>query len=353
MAQITIPEVLARVAQISERCFAVTGETVAEAVTSLCELHPGLREHLYHDNGSLKDHFLFVVGSRACTPETGLGRDDELAVMLATSGGTGSSPEGCLSAAERARFARHIVLPQVGEAGQLRLRESRVLIVGTGGLGSPIAMYLAAAGVGTIGLCDFDTVDESNLQRQIVHSVSNVGKRKVDSARERLVQINEAVTIRVHDAPFSDENAIDMARQYDVVVDGCDNYQTRYAINDACWQLGKPYVYGSIHQFHGQASVFVPGSGPCYRCLYPSQPPLAISPNAHNKGVFGVLPGIVGVVEATEALKLLLGIGDLLIGRLLTYDALPMRFAEIAFSARATCTVCAGRTASADARIAA
>lgn len=238
------------------------------------------------------------------------------------------------------RYSRHLIMPEVGLHGQERLKDSSVLCVGTGGLGSPLAMYLAAAGVGRIGLVDFDVVDESNLHRQILHGSSDVGKRKVQSARETLSEVNSHVEVELHDVRLDSGNALDILGDYDVIADGTDNFPTRYLVNDACVMLGKPNAYGSIFRFEGQASVFCHPDGPCYRCLYPEPPPPGLVPSCAEGGVLGILPGLIGVVQATEAVKLLLGIGEPLVGRLLLYDALAMGFREMKVRRDPACPVC-------------
>ena len=225
-------------------------------------------------------------------------------------------------------------------AGQERLRAARVLLVGLGGLGSPSAMYLAAAGVGTLGLVEFDTVDESNLQRQIIHGTADIGRPKIDSAADRLRDINPTVALELHRAPLTVDNALALIRAYDVVVDGTDNFSTRYLVNDACVMTGTPNVYGSVFRFEGQASVFATKAGPCYRCLHPEPPPAGLIPNCAEAGVLGVLPGVIGVIQATEAIKLITGIGEPLIGRFLLYDALRMRIREITLRRDPECPVC-------------
>jgi molybdopterin/thiamine biosynthesis adenylyltransferase/rhodanese-related sulfurtransferase len=241
---------------------------------------------------------------------------------------------------ELVRYSRHILLPEVGLAGQRRLRESSVLIVGAGGLGSPIGYYLAAAGVGRIGLSDFDRVDLSNLQRQILYGTDDVGRQKVDAARARLAQINPHVDVTIHPGRLSAANALGILGDYDVVIDGTDNFPTRYLVNDACVMLGKPNVYGSIFRFEGQVSVFWKPKGPCYRCLYPEPPGAGAVPNCAEAGVLGVLPGTIGSLQATEAIKLLLGKGEGLIGRLLLFDALEMRFRELRLRRDPSCPLC-------------
>ncbi len=238
------------------------------------------------------------------------------------------------------RYSRHFLLDEVGEKGQRKLLRSKVLLIGAGGLGSPTALYLAAAGVGTIGLMDADVVDLSNLQRQVLHTTADIGKPKVESGARALSALNPDVTVVRHQERIDVDNALDIVSEYDVVVDGSDNFGTRYLVNDACYLAGKPHVHGSIFQFEGMASVFAPNKGPCYRCIYPTPPPAGLVPSCAEAGVLGVLPGIVGVVQATETVKLLLGIGDPLIGRLLTYDALGMRFREVKLRRDPACPLC-------------
>ena len=231
-----------------------------------------------------------------------------------------------LTPSERIRYARHLILPEVGEVGQERLKRRSALIVGAGGLGSPVGLYLAAAGVGRIGIVDFDDVDGSNLHRQVLYGTSDVGRPKLEAARARLHDLNPEIVIETHSAALTSENALDILINYDVVVDGTDNFPTRYLVNDACVLLGKPNVYGSIFRFEGQASVFSAVDGPCYRCLYPEPPPAHLVPSCAEGGVLGVLPGVIGTIQATEAIKLLTGIGETLVGRLLLFDALRMSF---------------------------
>ncbi len=246
-----------------------------------------------------------------------------------------------LSNEEITRYSRHLILPEFGMAGQRRVKQGSVLLIGTGGLGSPLALYLAAAGVGHIGLVDFDVVDESNLQRQIVHGTSTIGVRKTESAKQRLHDLNPNVDVTTYETQITSENAFEIMRPYDVIVDGTDNFPTRYLTNDASVMLGKPNVYGSIFRFEGQATVFYPKEGgPCYRCLYPEPPPPGLVPSCAEGGVLGVLPGVIGTIQATEAVKLLAGIGDPLIGRLMLYDALSMRFRELKLRRNPNCPVC-------------
>jgi len=252
------------------------------------------------------------------------------------------SPNGAvqLSNEEISRYSRHLIMPEVALDGQKQLKQAKVLTVGTGGLGSPLAMYLAAAGIGTIGIVDFDVVDESNLQRQILHGTSDVGRPKVESARDRIEDINPNVNVVVHEEALTSENALDIFADYDVIVDGTDNFPTRYLVNDACVLLGKPNVYGSIFRFEGQASVFWAEEGPCYRCLYPEPPPPGLVPSCAEGGVLGILPGAIGTIQATETVKLILGIGEPLIGRLMLYDALGMSFREMKLRKDPNCPVC-------------
>jgi sulfur-carrier protein adenylyltransferase/sulfurtransferase len=252
------------------------------------------------------------------------------------------SPNGAveLSNEEIARYSRHLIMPEVALNGQKKLKAAKVLTVGTGGLGSPLALYLAAAGVGTIGIVDFDVVDESNLQRQIIHGTSDVGRPKVESAHDKIKDINPNVEVRVHEEALASENALEIFRDYDVIVDGTDNFPTRYLVNDACVLLGKPNVYGSIFRFEGQASVFWAEAGPCYRCLYPAPPPPGLVPSCAEGGVLGILPGAIGVVQATETVKLILGIGEPLVGRLMLYDALGMSFREMKLRKDPNCPIC-------------
>lgn len=245
-----------------------------------------------------------------------------------------------LTTDELSRYSRHIILPEVGIEGQRKLKAARVLCVGTGGLGSPLAFYLAAAGIGTLGLVDFDVVDASNLQRQIIHSTKDIGRKKLDSAEEKLKALNPALNVVKHETMLSSANALEILKDYDIVADGTDNFPTRYLVNDACVLLGKPNVYGSIFRFEGQASVFATQEGPCYRCLYPEPPPPGLVPSCAEGGVLGILPGLVGVIQATEVIKLILGGGSPLIGRLLLVDALGMRFRELKLRKNPECPVC-------------
>jgi molybdopterin/thiamine biosynthesis adenylyltransferase/rhodanese-related sulfurtransferase len=245
-----------------------------------------------------------------------------------------------LSNEEIARYSRHLIMPEVALDGQKKLKSARVLTIGAGGLGAPLAMYLAAAGVGTIGVVDFDVVDESNLQRQIIHGTSDIGRPKMESARDTILDINPNVKVEAFEEALTSENALEIFEDFDIIVDGTDNFPTRYLVNDACVLLGKPNVYGSIFRFEGQASVFYAEEGPCYRCLYPEPPPPGLVPSCAEGGVLGILPGAIGTIQATETVKLILGIGEPLIGRLLLYDALGMTFREMKLRKDPSCPVC-------------
>jgi len=260
---------------------------------------------------------------------------------MATASSPFSLPE--LTSADLSRYSRHLILPEVGMEGQQKLKAARVLCVGAGGLGSPLALYLTAAGVGTLGLVDFDVVDASNLQRQIIHSTKDVGRKKLDSAGERVLALNPSLNLVKHEVMLSSANALEILKDYDIVADGTDNFPTRYLVNDACVLLGKPNVYGSIFRFEGQASVFATREGPCYRCLYSDPPPPGMVPSCAEGGVLGILPGLIGVVQATEVIKLILGQGEPLIGRLLLVDALSMRFRELKLRKNPDCPVCGSR----------
>lgn len=257
---------------------------------------------------------------------------------MATATETTPLPE--LTTDDLSRYSRHLILPEVGMEGQRKLKAARVLCVGTGGLGSPLAFYLAAAGIGTLGLIDFDVVDASNLQRQIIHSTKDIGRKKLDSAAEKLTALNPALNVIKHETMLTSANALDILKDYDIVADGTDNFPTRYLVNDACVLLGKPNAYASIFRFEGQASVFGAEDGPCYRCAYPEPPPPGLVPSCAEGGVLGILPGLLGVIQATEVIKLILGKGNPLIGRLLLVDALAMRFREVKLRRNPECPVC-------------
>lgn len=245
-----------------------------------------------------------------------------------------------LSHEEIQRYSRHLIMPEVGLSGQKKLKAASVLLIGTGGLGSPLAIYLAAAGIGKIGLVDYDVVDRTNLHRQIIHGTASVGQLKVESAKARMLDVNPDIEVVTYNEPFTSENAMQIAKDYDVIVDGTDNFPTRYLTNDVCVLLGKPNVYGSIFRFEGQASVFYAKEGPCYRCLFPEPPPPGLVPSCAEGGVLGILPGTIGTIQATETIKLILGVGEPLIGKLLLYDALAMTFEEVKLRKNPNCVVC-------------
>ena len=321
--------------------------TVGQLLERLAAEHGGLRGHLFAEDGRLRSFVNVFVNDRDIRhlgrQDTPVGPDDTVSIVPSIAGGEGSAvaeqlPE--LSHEEILRYSRHLILPDVGVEGQRKLKAARVLLVGAGGLGSPAALYLAAAGVGTLGIVDFDVVDRTNLQRQILHGTSQLGRPKLESARERLHDINPHVRVETFETRLTSERALDIIRDFDVVADGTDNFPTRYLVNDACVLLGKPNVYGSIFRFEGQASVFYAKEGPCYRCLYPEPPPPGLVPSCAEGGVLGVLPGIIGSIQALETLKLLLGAGDTLIGRLLLFDALQLRFRELRLEKDPACPVC-------------
>jgi molybdopterin/thiamine biosynthesis adenylyltransferase/rhodanese-related sulfurtransferase/molybdopterin converting factor small subunit len=324
----------------------VAGQTVGDVLTALTVRYEGLRRHLYADDGRLRSFVNVYVNDddiRYLDREaTLLQPSDTISIVPSVAGGAPGVAVGTpeLTSEEYARYSRHVILPEVGVDGQRRLKAGRVLCVGAGGLGSPAALYLAAAGVGTIGLIDFDAVDASNLQRQILHGTGDVGRSKLASARARLADLNPNVHVETFETALTSANALEILRGYDVVLDGTDNFATRYLVNDACVLLGIPNAYGSIFRFEGQASVFATTAGPCYRCLYPEPPPPGLVPSCAEGGVLGVLPGVIGTIQATEALKILLGAGGGLAGRLLLYDAWHMRFRELTLRRDAGCPVC-------------
>jgi MoaD family protein len=323
------------------------GKTVGEVLRNLTTRYTDLQRHLYGDNGNLRSFVNIYVNDEdiryLSREETALRDGDVISIVPSVAGGSGaaSTIESTeLTNDEVQRYSRHLIMPEVGVEGQKKLKAGRVLCIGAGGLGSPAALYLAAAGVGTLGLVDFDAVDASNLQRQILHGTPDVGRPKLQSARERLSALNPGVRIETFETTLTSKNALELFRDFDVVLDGTDNFATRYLVNDACVLTGKPNAYGSIFRFEGQASVFASKSGPCYRCLYPEPPPPGLVPSCAEGGVLGVLPGVIGTIQATEAIKLILGVGQPLIGRLLLYDALGMRFRELKLRRDPACPVC-------------
>ncbi len=322
----------------------VEGKTVGEALDRIAADFPGLRKQLYTNDGRLRVFINVYVNDEDIRylqkDQTPLKEMDEIRLIPSIAGGTATVEEAGLNPAEVQRYSRHLILPEVGLEGQLRLKAGRVLAIGAGGLGSPLTLYLAAAGVGKIGIVDFDTVDISNLQRQVLHGSDSIGKPKLQSAKERLSALNPEVKLELYPTKLTSENALAILGDYDVIVDGTDNFPTRYLVNDACVLLGKPNVYGSIFRFEGQASVFGMPEGPCYRCLYPEPPPPGLVPSCAEGGVLGILPGTIGVIQATETVKLLLGIGETLSGRLLLFDALHMKFRELKLRKDPDCPIC-------------
>src|SRR5437870_1628539 len=328
----------------------VKGATVGEALSALTSQHQDLRRNLYNDEGKLRSFVNVYLNdedirylSKEATP---VKESDTISIVPSIAGGSAldtMAAPATLSKDEILRYSRHLIMLEVGMDGQLKLKSAKVLLIGTGGLGAPLGLYLAAAGVGRIGLVDFDVVDYTNLQRQVIHGTKDVGRKKLDSAADSMLDINPFVKIDRHEVAITSENAFDIIRDYDIVVDGTDNFPTRYLVNDACVLLGKPNVYGSIFRFDGQATVFFPPHGPCYRCLYPEPPPPDLVPNCAEGGVLGILPGLIGVVQATETVKLILGAGKPLIGRLLLYDALELRFRELKLEKDPDCPVCGPR----------
>jgi molybdopterin/thiamine biosynthesis adenylyltransferase/rhodanese-related sulfurtransferase/molybdopterin converting factor small subunit len=324
------------------------GGTVGEVLSSLTARYGELKRHLYGDDGKLR-HFVNVYVNdddiryleRDATP---LKAGDVISIVPSVAGGAPVSeaatalPE--LTNDEIQRYSRHLILPEVGVDGQRKLKGGRVLCVGAGGLGSPAALYLAAAGIGTLGIIDFDAVDASNLQRQILHTTKDVGRSKLQSARDRVTALNPGVKVETYETALTSKNALEIFRDYDVILDGTDNFATRYLVNDACVILRKPNAYGSIFRFEGQASVFATKNGPCYRCLYPEPPPPGLVPSCAEGGVLGVLPGVIGTIQATETIKLILGAPNTLAGRLLLYDAWNMKFRELKLRRDPECPVC-------------
>jgi molybdopterin/thiamine biosynthesis adenylyltransferase/rhodanese-related sulfurtransferase/molybdopterin converting factor small subunit len=324
----------------------VPGTTVAEALAGLVAKHGGLRRHLFDEAGRLRS-FVNVYRNDEdvrylAKDATPLAEDDALSIVPSIAGGSASTPADVagLSNEEIRRYSRHLIMPEVGLEGQKKLKAARVLAIGTGGLGSPLSLYLAAAGVGTLGLVDFDVVDDSNLQRQVLFGTKDVGRSKLEAAAERLKDLNPNVNVVPFEERLTSENALRIFRDFDIVADGTDNFPTRYLVNDACVLTGKPNVYASIFRFEGQASIFWAQKGPCYRCLYSEPPPAGLVPSCAEGGVLGILPGLLGVLQATEVVKLILGTGEPLIGRLLLVDALSMRFRELKLRKNPDCVIC-------------
>lgn len=328
----------------------VSAGSVQEILDQIRSAHGKLEPHLFGEDGRLRSFVNVFVNDRdirsLANEATQVAAGDEVTIVPSIAGGaTAVKPSDLpeLSHEEVLRYSRHLILPEVGPTGQRRLKASSVLLIGAGGLGSPAALYLAAAGVGRIGLVDFDRVDETNLQRQIVHGTGAVGSSKLESAEARLKDLNPYIRIEGFETRLTSENALDVLEGFDVIVDGTDNFPTRYLVNDASVLLGKPYVYGSIFRFEGQASIFGHPEGPCYRCLFREPPPPGLVPSCAEGGVLGVLPGIVGSIQALEAIKLLLNRGDTLVGRLLLFDALNLKFRELKLRKDPDCPVCGHR----------
>ena len=324
------------------------GADVAAVLADVDRQYPGFRDLVFGSGDVVPAHINIYVNKQEITALAGIATPvkdgDEVAVIPAMAGGSGDAPEGrrhigALTPDQVNRYSRHIIMPQVGPSGQRKIMESSILIIGAGGLGSPIAVYLALAGIGKIGVVDFDVVDLSNLQRQILHQDADVGKLKAVSAKETINAYNPDVEVVTHGVPITSENALEIIAQYDYVVNGADNFAARYLVNDACYFLKKPLIDGSILLFNGQATVYLPGQG-CYRCLYPEPPPPGLVPSCAEAGVLGALCGTVGTIQATEVLKLILGIGDSLHGRLLLYDALDMEFRQVRIRRDPNCVLC-------------
>ncbi|MBV9504912.1 MAG: molybdopterin-synthase adenylyltransferase MoeB [Acidobacteriia bacterium] len=328
----------------------VSGSTVGEVLQNLTSQFPDLRKQVFTDEGKLRSFvnvYLNDEDIRYLNKDASAAKDgDTISLVPSIAGGStlaAPPPETsseALSKDEILRYSRHLIIPEVGVEGQQKLKASKVLLVGAGGLGAPLGLYLAAAGVGRIGMVDFDVVDFTNLQRQVIHATADVGRKKLDSAAEKMQAINPHLKIVKHEVALSSENALEILKDYDLVVDGTDNFPTRYLVNDACVLLHKPNVYGSIFRFEGQATVFAYEGGPCYRCLYPEPPPPGLVPSCAEGGVLGILPGTIGLIQATETVKLILGIGEPLVGRLLLYDALGMRFRELKLRKNPGCPAC-------------
>src|ERR1051326_6240399 len=339
-----------------------SGATVGELLADLTRRHSGLKAHLYNDQGKLRSFVNVYVNDEDIRylqkEQTPVAASDTVSIIPSVAGGVETaapprrSPAGAgaelappeslpaLTNDEIKRYSRHLIMPEVGVDGQRKLKAAKVLCIGAGGLGSPVAMYLAAAGVGTLGIVDFDVVDFSNLHRQILHGTPDVGRPKLLSAKDKLHAINPEIDIQTFETALYSQNAIKLFEPFDIIVDGTDNFPTRYLVNDACVLTGKPNAYGSIFRFEGQASVFATKDGPCYRCLYPEPPPPGLVPSCAEGGVLGILPGLVGLIQATEAIKLILGAGQPLIGRLLLVDAMGMKFRELKLRKNPDCVVC-------------
>src|SRR5579875_3733477 len=346
MAKIVIPTALRQFTDQND-AVEVSAGTVGEALNQLTAQYPNIKNNLYNEQGKLRSFVNVYVDDEDIRyldkDETRLQGNETISIVPSIAGGATALAEAetaALSNEEIARYSRHLILPEVGMEGQLKLKRGKVLLIGAGGLGAPLGLYLAAAGVGRIGIVDFDVVDFTNLQRQVIHGTKDVGRKKLDSAADRMRDINPNVRIDKYEVALASDNALEILSGYDLVVDGTDNFPTRYLVNDACVILKKPNVYGSIFRFEGQATVFAYPGGPCYRCLYPEPPPPGLVPSCAEGGVLGILPGTIGLIQATEAVKLILGVGEPLVGRLLLYDALEMKFRELKLRRNPQCPVC-------------
>jgi adenylyltransferase/sulfurtransferase len=345
MAKILIPTPLRQFAD-KQDSVELSGATVGDVLKQLTSQFADLRRHLYNDEGKLRSFVNVYVNDEDIRylekDATPIKDSDTVSIVPSIAGGAVEveAPPVSLNKDEILRYSRHLIMPEVGMEGQLKLKNAKVCLIGTGGLGAPLGLYLAAAGVGRIGLVDFDVVDYTNLQRQVIHGTKDVGRKKLDSAADSMLDINPFLTIDRHEVALTSENALAILKDYDIVVDGTDNFPTRYLVNDACVLLKKPNVYGSIFRFEGQATVFAYEGGPCYRCLYPEPPPPGLVPSCAEGGVLGILPGTIGLIQATETVKLILGIGQPLKGRLLLYDALGMKFRELKLRRNPECPIC-------------
>ncbi len=348
MPKILIPTPLRQYAD-KQDAVQVPGGTVGEVLSGLTGRYADLHRHLYNDEGKLRNFVNVYLNDddirylgREATP---VKESDTISIVPSIAGGSAAetAAPASLSNEEILRYSRHLIMPEVGMDGQLKLKQAKVLLIGAGGLGAPLGLYLAAAGIGRIGLVDFDAVDYTNLQRQVIHGTSDVGRKKLDSAADTMHEINPHVQLDKYDTALTSGNALEILTDYDIIIAGTDNFPTRYLVNDACVLLGKPNVYGSIFRFEGQATVFAYDGGPCYRCLYPEPPPPGLVPSCAEGGVLGILPGLIGLVQATEAVKLILGAGEPLVGRLLLYDALAMRFRELKLRKDPNCPICGER----------
>ncbi|MBI3553125.1 MAG: molybdopterin-synthase adenylyltransferase MoeB [Elusimicrobia bacterium] len=340
--QVKLPAALRPFAS-GQESVALEGKTAGEVLDALFAKHEGLKKQLLTPEGKLRNFVNVFINEDDARNIKGLAspvKDGDTVLIVPAIAGGSTATEAGLSKEELARYHRHLIMPEVGPEGQKKLKNSSVLCVGAGGLGSPLALYLAAAGVGRLGIVDFDVVDHSNLQRQILHSTDSVGKPKLESAKARLNALNPNVEVVGYETKLTSANALELFKDYDVIADGTDNFPTRYLVNDACVLLGKPNAYGSIFRFEGQASVFSAKDGPCYRCLYPEPPPPGLVPSCAEGGVLGVLPGVIGTIQAIETIKLIAGLGKPLIGRLMLFDALAMEWRTLKIKKNPDCPIC-------------